>query len=72
MQDPPLLIIGSLWEQAADSLDQCDRKKLDLFLKRKREGEVADAPKDGGSPPPEFSCMANRVQRVLSLGMVGQ
>jgi hypothetical protein len=45
-QGPPLLIIGAFWEQAAESLNEGDREKLNRLLERKRESEAADAPKD--------------------------
>jgi hypothetical protein len=48
-----LLVIGTLWEQAAQSLDEVDREELNRLLKSKREGEAADARKEHGtrSPP---------------------
>lgn len=52
-QSPPFLIIGTLWKEAAKSLDNGVRDKLDRIIKSKREGEAADPPEDhGGSSPP--------------------
>ncbi|KND94251.1 hypothetical protein TOPH_00804 [Tolypocladium ophioglossoides CBS 100239] len=46
-ENPPRLVVGSLWEKAADSLDPEDRKKRDHLIKCKREDHAADPIPEG-------------------------
>lgn len=54
---PSLLLIGTLWKDAADSLEKKDREKVDLLLSKQGvegipEDDKESSPHNGGDGPP--------------------
>lgn len=63
--DSPQLGKRSLWDDAADSLDPADRKKLDSLIKSKREGQAAQL---NDSPSADVSLVLSRAKKLEDQG----